>query len=193
VEKEKGTAKEFVLLTSREIGIIAAFSGLLFASVALGLMIPILPNVAIFALEPLALFGGFATGPIGAFLITGIMGTPRPLAVENWLVYGTGAAIVSAAYWPIRNWSLSKKIPMMVLFAAFQYYGIGFLPAMAYEVYVMKFVPPEAFWEYTYMNFLFFSTPEVIYHAIALPVLMRAFPNFVRPTWWSRWRGTRST
>ena len=191
----KASEKEeagFILFSAKEVAITAAFAGLQLAGVLLGLIIPVLPGGgALWALQPLMTPAAYAAGPIAGVLIVGIAGTVRPVALENWIVFGAMYAFIGATYYPFKDWSLKKKIPVLFALDAFAWGVLAAFGTTWMDIYVYHFAPQEAFWEYFYLTQTLFTLPSVIMDWIAIAIVLTLFPNFAKPTWWDRWKKSR--
>lgn len=183
---EKPTVEWF---SAREIAITASFGGLVFASVLLGLVIPIAPGgIVVWVLEGLIAPASCTAGPIGAWLIYFLAGCARPFSLWIWVVHGPiNAAGLSVLYYFFKDMGLKKRLSIFYVINLILWV-IANLPATWFCVYFYRFVPPEAFWEFFWTLMITFSLPEALMYSIFMTVTLIIFPSFVKPEWWGRWK-----
>ncbi len=178
-----------IWMSSREVAMTAALGGLGFASVALGLIIPILPGGgSVFALQGLSPISSIAGGPIVGFLVTAIMGTPRTFAVVNWFL-ALGQLIVAFGYYPLRNKSLPVRLGGFIILDFISWEAYGNWIGTWFLVDVYKVVPPDGFWPLWAFMATVFTGATLIIDAIFVSIAFIIFPKFMKPDWWDRWRG----
>lgn len=173
------------LLTSRQVGMIAAFGGLGFAWRALGLVIPLFPPYVLDIRETINVIAAFAGGPYVALGVGILIGLPSSVPFCDVIYYPLIGILLSL---------FSKHI-----FANKDKWG----GLYALLIITIVLIPIELL-AWTIFNFelalvgLVSFIPEmigsfptaVIYmiqEIIPLWIVLKLFPDFMRPTW--SWKG----
>jgi len=171
--------KKKVLLTARQVGIIASFGGLAFAWSALGIQIPLVPPYIIDIREPLVSIVGLASGP-WAGLITGIIvGFPiYPfINLPYYTILSFGAGVFSKKIWNASGWK--RYLYLLVVFTVLEAALGGIWGSYSCSI---EFGIP--FWDM--VNIWFFTPIMYIYIAedvIACALAMKLVPSLMEPRW----------
>lgn len=178
-----------IWFSSREIGVTAAFGGLGFVSVALGLVIPLLPGGgSVFALQGLSPISSIAAGPIAGFIVEALTGTPRPFYLVNW-VLSLSCFPYAFAMVPVRNKPRYIQLPYAILmdYLINDAFWLA-LSGSFFLSFVYGIVPGWAgFWSLFWLMQTVFVPATVIINAIYLVIAYTMFPNFMKMSWWDRW------
>jgi hypothetical protein len=181
------TARKIVAITSREAGIIAAFSGITFAWNALGLIIVIFPpgSWSITGIMPQIV--GMATGPIGliiAHFIGGLLWYDFPWGTFNFMLSATW--LVAVAYYFYHDVAKAYKYPILFIqtFLLHQYdvYSWALWASHFAKLAPVDFVIPAT---------IVFIGPWSLLNAIPIVIIVALLdkfaPGFMRPTWLDRY------
>ncbi|MFQ6126297.1 MAG: hypothetical protein ACE5R6_17065 [Candidatus Heimdallarchaeota archaeon] len=173
-------------LTSRQVGMIAAFGGLGFAWRALGLVIPLVPPFLLDIRETINVIAAFAGGPFVAIGVGILVGLPSAVPYADVVYYpmiGISLSLFTKYVWRIReDWGkLKALIVLAIVLLPIEFIWITvFIGEMA----VMGVV---SFWPEFYatmgVTFILYWVQEFL----PLWICIYLFPDFMKPTW--SWRG----
>lgn len=179
--------RRIVSVTSREAGIIAAFSGITFAWNALGLIIVVFPpgSWSITGIMPQIV--GMGTGPIGLFIahfLGGLLWYDFPWGTFNFMLSSTW--LVMIAYYFYHNVSPVYKYP--ILFA--QTFLLHQYDVFSWALWASNFahLAPTSF---VVPATIVFIGPWSLLNTVPLVIIVilldRFAPGFLRPTWLDRY------
>lgn len=186
MSKEK---REFLILDTREIAMAAAFGGILFAQCALGLLIPVAPGYAMWPLYTFLPLAAIVGGPIVAWVALFVGSLTRNLLVNP--AYMAAQVFLAFTYWPMRNTPLKYRIPGFIILMWISEYVIQTPIAVWIMQNVLFFVAPgpDAYWSFLLFMFGTHTLSNALIPSIVVPLLMKVAPEFMKPTWFDRWRG----
>lgn len=175
-------------LSSRQIGMIAAFGGLGFAYIAMGLYIPLVPPWIVDIREPLVALTGFAGGPwvgiMTAFvcIIVSPAGANPALEAPYYMGIGLLCGIASKKVWKLKG--SMRWVGIIV---------VCFISEYLMYLYVAWFM--VAIWGFdtaTAVGIGWFGVSPIYAVTMVLTVglAMRFAPEFMEPRW--LWRGGES-
>jgi len=179
--------RKIVTVTSREAGIIAAFSGITFAWNALGLIIVVFPpgSWSITGIMPQIV--GMGTGPIGLFIahfLGGLLWYDFPWGTFNFMLSSTW--LVTIAYYFYADVAKVYKYP--ILFA--QTFLLHQYDVFSWALWASNFakLAPTSF---VVPSTIVFIGPWSLLNAVPLVIIValldRYAPGFLRPTWLDRY------
>ncbi len=174
------------LLSSRQVGMIAAFGGLGFAWRALGLVIPLVPPYLLDIRETILVISAFAGGPYVAIGVGILIGLPSSVPYADVVYYpmiGILLSIFTKYVWRTREeWNtLRPLVVLAIVLLPIQLLGNIYFNAAIHITGVASFWPEmtatvgSVLWLYWAQEF------------IPLWLCIRIFPEFMKPIW--SWRG----
>lgn len=182
-----GMGRRIVAVTSREAGIIAAFSGITFAWNALGLIIVIFPpgSWSITGIMPQIV--GMGTGPIGLIIshfIGGLLWYDFPWGTFNFMLSSTW--LVTISYYFYHNVAKAYKYP--ILFA--QTFLLHQYDVFTWALWASNFAK-LADTAFVVPSTIVFIGPWSLLNAVPLVIIVLLLdvfaPGFLRPTWLDRY------
>ena len=174
------------LLSSRQIGMIAAFGGLGFAWRALGLVIPLVPPFLLDIRETINAIAAFAGGPFVAIGVGILIGLPSavPFCDVIWYpVFGLLLCPFAKYIYSIRDeWGgLKSLVVLTIVIIPIEFIMLtGFVAELAL-VGLVSFWPE--FYASMGLTYVLYTAQEII----PLWLCIKLFPDFMRPNW--SWRG----
>lgn len=186
LEGSSEVKRKIILITSREAGMIAAFSGVNFAWNALGLIIVIFPpgSWSLTGIAPHIV--GMATGPVGliiAHFIGGLLWYDFPWGTYNFMLSGTWLPMI--AYWYIRDVKKAYRYPL-IFTHAFVMHQYDVYSWALWAVHFAKLAPLEYIIPACYVFIGPWSLLNAIPITIIASLLDRFAPGLLRPTWLER-------
>jgi hypothetical protein len=180
-------ARRVVAVTSREAGLIAAFSGITFAWNALGLIIVVLPpgSWSITGIMPQIV--GMGTGPIGLFIshfLGGLLWYDFPWGTFNFMLSSTWLVTVAYYFYHDVAWKFKYPILFAQTFLLHQY------DVWTWGHWASNFahlLPSEYVIPYTFGFIAPWSLLNAVPLVIIVALLDRYAPGFLRPTWLDRY------
>ena len=182
-----GMGRRITAVTSREAGLIAAFSGITFAWNALGLIIVIFPpgSWSITGIMPQIV--GMGTGPIGLFIahfVGGLLWYDFPWGTFNFMLSST--LLITIAYPFYYNVAKVYKYPILFMqtFLLHQYdvFSWALWASNFAKLAAPSFVVPST---------IVFIGPWSLLNAVPIVIIValldRYAPGFLRPTWLERY------
>lgn len=174
------------LLTARQVGMIATFGGLGFAWRALGLVIPLFPPYLLDIRETINVIAAFAGGPWVSVGVGILIGLPSSVPfLDTWYYPMIGILLCIFAKHIFNNkdkWGgayafliiLIVLIPIQALGNTLFNLGLALVGLVS-------------FWPEMVATFLGVYPLYVAQEVIPLWIILKLFPDFMKPTW--RWRG----
>jgi len=177
MEKTKTEVKKKSLLTSRQMGLIAAFGGAAFAFRALGIAIPLVPPLV---MDPGALMpclAGMAGGPLVGAIVGIARGIPSGLpAVDLW------AQPIKGIYWAyvwkyiiLRVKDTKKRWLAFAFITWFLQFFVEAPMFIAGNAYIMHLYPFYPTWPFTLGWYSGIVYP--IFQFVVFAAIIRAFPG----------------
>ena len=182
-----GIGRRIAAVTSREAGLIAAFSGITFAWNALGLIIVVFPpgSWSITGIMPQIV--GMGTGPIGLFIahfLGGLLWYDFPWGTFNFMLSSTW--LITIAYYFYHDVAKVYKYPILFVqtFLLHQY------DVFSWALWASNFakLAPTSF---VVPSTIVFIGPWSLLNAVPIVIIValldRYAPGFLRPTWLERY------
>jgi hypothetical protein len=183
----RSLGRKIVWVTSREAGIIAAFSGITFAWNALGLIIVVFPpgSWSITGIMPQIV--GMGTGPIGLFIahfLGGLLWYDFPWGTFNFMLSST--FLVTIAYYFYHDVVWRWKYP--ILFA--QTFLLHQYDVFTWALWASNFAKLAPV-DFVVPSTLVFIGPWTLLNTVPLVIIVALLdkyaPGFLRPTWLDRY------
>jgi hypothetical protein len=183
----RSLGKRIVWVTSREAGIIAAFSGITFAWNALGLIITVFPpgSWSITGIMPQIV--GMGTGPVGLLIshfLGGLLWYDFPWGSFNFMLSSTW--LVTISYYFYHDTAKMYKYPILfaqtVLLHQYDVFTWGLWASN-----FAKLLAPDLVVPYTFLFIGPWSLLNAVPIVIIVILLDRYAPGFLRPTWLDRY------
>lgn len=185
-QKEAEVEYRRPLLSSRQIGMIAAFGGLGFAWRALGLVIPLVPPYLLDIRETINVIAAFAGGPFVAIGVGILIGLPSSVPFCDVIYYplaGILLSLVSKYVYRIREESNGLKA-LVVLVVVLLPVEALVLTIFNAELALAGMVSFKAEMVASFGITYWLYAAQMI---IPLWLCIRYFPDFMKPNW--SWRG----
>lgn len=181
---ETKTEEKRLLLTARQVGMIAAFGGLGFAWRALGLVIPLYPPFLLDIRETVIVLAAFAGGPYVGIGTGILIGLPSAIPMMD-IVYYPGIAVLFCLFvkkiWQLKG--LARHLLLIVSIIAIMYiYG---LPVAAAIISLLGIAPFQPFLVTSWVG----GTGYIYVAQMIIPLMIaiELAPDFMKPRW--SWRG----